>query len=605
MRWCVHSRAATPYILAEHGLLNIFSTWAIFCLTASIKGNSADSKVRVGARVGGLGNMPGWWFTIESTTSRHFIQQFKTALENALRSTPDVRAIMRARATKQRFPVSQWVEDLEKLQSSAIEISHKQAAREKRPTFDSPNTPTILETPSVLGILRTRAPSSKHPRSALVTATNRSSALTTISEARPHSEKARPRSEVARPQSGISEASNQGRLVTSFSEGRLLSRGSPGLGSKMGPGSRRKAPPRLILNKSPNMIAKTDVTAVRNQNDKDPKYNNHRPSIPRSPSSPNFRTGPPERELETGQKPERPESRRSQTMPQLQPNDRKVVWLLGMQLSPSRATELTSPKRSPESSDEASPQHPSSPRAPVTPRTAYHTPPTSPTPLPSRTSRQRVDFYTSSTAPTSLSGDNSVSGPNSEGSATSVTDGTSGATSSAHAAKSVTTLQSPHAVDSFPSLGPHDPPHGAIPVLSTSDVKEQKPDNVLQNVTPFFSDPDKVYETKFIQKMKSLNGKNSENNLCIEEFLLESEKSWFNKLRAAELSKASEARAPQQRQEVREEKTREGEFGLGDRYKPPSGLKRVLRMKIGDWPIYSFLLAFVREPTPSFTEGQT
>ena len=142
-------------------------------------------------------------------------------------------------------------------------------------------------------------------------------------------------------------------------------------------------------------------------------------------------------------------------------------------------------------------------------------------------------------------------------------------------------------------------------MLSTSDVKGQKPDNILQNVTPFFSDPDKVYETKFVQKMKNLNGKNSENDLCIEEFLLESEKSWFNKLRAAELSKASEARAPQQRQEVREEKAREDEFGLGDRYKPPSGLKRVLRMKIGDWPIYSFLLAFVREPTPSLMEEQT
>ena len=579
--------------------------WALSCVTASIKGDSADSKPRVGARVGGLGNMPGWWFTIESTTSRHFIQQFKTALENALRSKPDVRAIMRARATKQRFPVSQWVEDLEKLQSSAIEISHKQAAREKRPTFDSPSTPTILETPSMVNILRTRAPASKRPRSGLVTATNRSSALSTISEARPRPEMARSRSEIPRPQSGISEASDQGRLVTSFSERHLLSRASPGLGSKMGPGSRRKAPPRLILNKSPNMIARTDITAVRSQNNKEPNGSNQRASILRSPSSPNFRTRSPEGERGTSEKLKRPEARRSQTMPQPQPNDRKVAWLLGMQLSSSRATELTSPKVSSKSSDRTSPQHPPSPRAPVTPRTGYYTPPTSPTPPPSRTSRQRVDFYTSSTAPTSVSGENSVSGKNSEGSATSVTDDTSGAANSAHAAKSVTSLHTPHAVDSFSSLGPHDFSHGGIPVLSTSDVKEQKPDNVLQNVTPFFSDPDKVYETKFIQKMKNLNGKNSENNLCIEEFLLESEKSWFNKLRAAELSKASEARAPQQRQEVREEKAREDEFGLGDRYKPPSGLKRVLRMKIGDWPIYSFLLAFVREPTPSLMEEQT
>ena len=536
--------------------------------------------------------MPGWWFTIESTTSRHFIQQFKMAIDNALRSKADVRAIMRARATKQRFPVSQWVEDLEKLQSSAIEISHKQAAREKRPTFDSPNTPTILETPGMLSILRTRAPPPKRPRSAVLTATNRSSALSTISESYSRSI-ARPHSGVARSQSEMSEASDQGRLVTSFSEGRLLSKASPGLGSKMGPSSKRKAPPSLVLNTSPNMIAKTNVKAVRSQTYEDLKDDNQRPSIPRSPSSLNLGKRPPESEQRTTVRGKRPEPKRSQTMPQLHPDDRKVVRLLGMQLSSSRASELTAPKHSPKSSDGTSPRHPSSPSTPVTPHTGYYTPPTTPTPPPSRMSRQRVSFYTNSTAPTSVSGDNS------EGTATSITDDSSGAKSLA------TTVPNPDAVDSFPSLGPYELPHGGIPVLSTSDVKGQNPDNVLLNVTPFFSDPDKIYETIFKQKMKNLNGKNSENNLCIEEFLLESEKSWFTKLRAAELKKASEARAPRQRQEVRVEGTREDQFGLGDKYKPPSGLKRVLRMKIGDWPIYSFLLAFVRETIPSFTEGQT
>ena len=79
----------------------------------------------VGARVGGLGQMPGWWFTIESTTTKHLIHQFKIAIEGALKSKPEMRAIMRARAAKQRFPVAQWVEDLEKLQGTAIKISQK------------------------------------------------------------------------------------------------------------------------------------------------------------------------------------------------------------------------------------------------------------------------------------------------------------------------------------------------------------------------------------------------------------------------------------------------------------------------------------------------
>ncbi|KAL6717287.1 Cell wall alpha-1,3-glucan synthase ags1 [Lecanora helva] len=99
----------------------------------------------VGARVGGLGQMPGWWFTIESTTTKHIIHQFKIACEEALSSKPHIRAIMRARAAKQRFPVAQWVEDLEKLQSTAIEVSQKQlikSAAQSIFSLSSVNTPT-------------------------------------------------------------------------------------------------------------------------------------------------------------------------------------------------------------------------------------------------------------------------------------------------------------------------------------------------------------------------------------------------------------------------------------------------------------------------------
>lgn len=76
----------------------------------------------VGARVGGLGQMPGWWFTVESTTSRHLIQQFKSAINDALASSTEVRADMRARSAKQRFPVARWVEDLEALHSASIRL---------------------------------------------------------------------------------------------------------------------------------------------------------------------------------------------------------------------------------------------------------------------------------------------------------------------------------------------------------------------------------------------------------------------------------------------------------------------------------------------------
>lgn len=82
----------------------------------------------VGARVGGLGQMPGWWYTVESTTTAHLLHQFKDAIRGALSSSTKTRALMRARSAKQRFPVQQWVEELEVLQSTAIRTHDKVAA---------------------------------------------------------------------------------------------------------------------------------------------------------------------------------------------------------------------------------------------------------------------------------------------------------------------------------------------------------------------------------------------------------------------------------------------------------------------------------------------
>lgn len=83
----------------------------------------------IGARVGGLGQMPGWWYTVESTTTSHLLKQFKSAIGSALDSKPEVRAMMRARSALQRFPVAQWIEDLEILQSTAIRIHNKERSK--------------------------------------------------------------------------------------------------------------------------------------------------------------------------------------------------------------------------------------------------------------------------------------------------------------------------------------------------------------------------------------------------------------------------------------------------------------------------------------------
>ena len=526
--------------------------------------------------------MPGWWFTIESTTSKHFIQQLKIAVENALRSKPDVRAIMRARATKQRFPVSQWVEDLEKLQSSAIEISHKQAAREKRPIFASASTSTILDTPSFLAMLQPRLRSSLRPRSTATEPPNHGKALTTISE--------------GRPRSWVEQTSAQMRALTSFSETRLLPGSGPGLGSKMGPGNKRRVPPPLIFSNSSNSFMTTSSTAFRGQSDGGQADDTRRARIHRCPSSPTLRTVPNSNQQEDTGPPKRPENRRSQTVPELRPTDRKAVRLLGARLSASRANVLISPKNSPSASDESSSPQSHTPKTPVTPPdTPYYTPPLTPTPPPSRMSRAQMSSQTGSTAPSSVNGDNSDSA------ATSIKAPSSSSAATRSGVASSKVIHTAHGVDPTPNLGPYRFPHGSMPVLSTSNVRGEKPDNILQNVTPFFSDPDKEYENKFKNKLRKLNGKNSENKLCIEEYLLKSEKSWFGKLRAAELSKPSESSPSRGHSskavpsEIRENNVKKDGFDLRKSHKSSVGLKRILRMKVGDWPVYSFLLAFVRK----------
>lgn len=542
--------------------------------------------------------MPGWWFTIESTTTRHFIRQLKTAVENALRSKPDVRAIMRARATKQRFPVKQWVEDLEKLQSSAIELSHEQAAGEKRPIFESPNTPVILETPDLLSVLQSHSTNPPmRPRSGMMQAPNQGRALATISE--------------ARPRSPIAEAPNQNRVISTFSEVRLLAGSSPGLGSKMGPSSRRKAPPPLVLNNLSKRASKTDSAAVQRQSGGELADNNQRAPIPHSPSSPDLHARHNLSMRETTETLERPKTRRSQSMPQPPPNDRKAVGLLGTQLSASRASALISPEYPASSSDENSSQPPSTPGTPITSSTVNSTPPKTPTLLLSRLSmpsratvssnrmsRATFSFLSNPIAGTLDGGDES------DGAATSTSAAhSSGTTNSANAAKP-NLMYTPRAVDSLTNLDSQNFSHSGMPVLSTSAVKGGKPDNILQDVTPFFSDPGEEYETYFRQELQKLNGKNSENQLCIEEFLLKSEKSWFGKLRAAEMRRVSESsplegQSPEaDAQGVRKKRATEDTFGLKNNHKPPTGLERILRMRIGDWPVYSFLLAFVRECAP-------
>ena len=119
----------------------------------------------VGARLGGLGQMPGWWFTVESTATKHMIKQLKSSIKDALASPQQTRALMRARAAVQRFPVVQWVGDLETLQSDAIKMFNKAEEQRKRTSVFSlsPDRETQNDLPSYPGSVPVTAPNSGPP----------------------------------------------------------------------------------------------------------------------------------------------------------------------------------------------------------------------------------------------------------------------------------------------------------------------------------------------------------------------------------------------------------------------------------------------------------
>lgn len=123
----------------------------------------------VGAKVGGLGQMPGWWYTIESASTTHLLSQFKQAIVSALDSKEETRAKMRAWSAKQRFPVAQWLEGLEKLQGRSIKIHKKMKTRAKRTlnlngarNRDSERNLTPL-TPGTAGMFPSRPASPSSP----------------------------------------------------------------------------------------------------------------------------------------------------------------------------------------------------------------------------------------------------------------------------------------------------------------------------------------------------------------------------------------------------------------------------------------------------------
>ncbi|OJJ64734.1 hypothetical protein ASPSYDRAFT_84729 [Aspergillus sydowii CBS 593.65] len=475
--------ALPPYIFSGAEFALIPSRDEPFGLVAVEFGRKG--ALGIGARVGGLGQMPGWWYTVESVSTSHLLVQFKLAIEAALSSKTATRAMMRARSAKQRFPVAQWVEDLEILQSTAIQVHSKEVAKgHGRPmTSSGLSTPSGVLTPTARPTSPLMPPSVQHSRESSYSNLNRLSDLNAVQKT------------VYSPDPNANEGPKPSGLQRSLSLGV---RSGPGHASRRGRG--RKPTAENIPEGDEETVPHTD--GEESETDSVLSY-----------------YGEDEYTLTPAQI---EESRRAQAAQR--PGARVV----------------SSPRRNSQDS-----LHPRSAIAP---------------------------------------------GPLSPG--------------TPQADQTLLPPPKPFAENRMSNAS----------VLSLDSVVGNKKDFKLQKVDPFFTDSNGEFYKDFERRLETLNGSNSESQFCIEEFLIKSERKWFDRFRDARLGRIKSPTpsvfrdkhnaSPQDSLYIDDNASRhsgqgfngsdesdDDEFLLGKDYVPPTGLKKWMQIKIGDWPVYTIFLA--------------
>ncbi len=472
--------ALPPYIFSGAEFALIPSRDEPFGLVAVEFGRKG--ALGIGARVGGLGQMPGWWYTVESTSTTHLLHQFKIACKEALNSKPEMRAKMRARSAKQRFPVVKWVEDLSTLQSTAIKLHEKE------------NSGSVTQSQS-------RPSTGKRPPSGFLT-----------------------------PGGTMTPS---GMLTPGFSSGAMTP------SSAMTPPV-RPPPPEGSLYSRPATPTEDDIA----------RGSVYDPYMA-------FRAGPYQNHMNPTQ------------LQQATAMEQRIGFAVtdddddGYHARESFVNEYTINRLEGQNRGQYDP----------------HTlPPPSPTsfPLP-----------------------NLHSSPNH------------------HSVSS----NSPRPEDQLLAPAPLNASRNNLSTLSLDTVVGARKDFMLQKVDPFFTDSTGEFYQAFEKKLDGLDGKSSEDQLCIEDYLVKSEKKWFDRFRDAKLGRtALSTPAPSVHRMKREshapgdstpylpqhvpgdsptqpydDRPFSNQFLLDEDYVPPKGAKKLMLLRIGDWPLYSFFLAFVSD----------
>ena len=580
---------------------------------------------------------PRWWYTIESTTSKHLISQFKMAIEGALASKRSVRATMRARSAKQRFPIAQWQEDLSIMQENAIRLNQKAASKQRDKLARYPGTVSGVSTPSRIFKAQWSAPSTA-PQSILPSAlpsgtTTRATSPVREAQSGPLSlgvrfgpghtpardirkrnrlSKSRPRSRASSvgPRSGRSTSANTAAntATNTAANSRVGSRASSPVGmGRFRRRSRSRVPDEHTLSITEHASdmppLPEDVTLAGSRRMSEFSESSHRDTMtdPRHQLSQGdiqrFDFGNPDRNSAPfqmvsgsntpyGARTPRPNSTRRNSMSgdecetDLTDVDERTVdeYILSPeeQEASRRDRRLARLKMS------------------FAAHQAGHAPD-------GEAALQIPKLVSRPTSPGSTSS-SSGSPPGTPKPEQSLVESGYGSSSSGHTEE--------------PPLAP------SANYLSLGSVLQGKKDYKLQSVEPFFTDPTGLYYNAFEKKLENLNGKSSEGPLCVEDYLTSSEKDWFSRFRSVKMGKSaadspassvfrlplinermvpSAAASTVELEHFDAHNNAHEQYLLNDDYKPPTRMKKFLLRRIGEWPLYSFLLAFVSKRTTSRT----
>ncbi|KAI4094491.1 MAG: hypothetical protein L6R37_007234 [Teloschistes peruensis] len=574
----------------------------------------------VGSRVGGLGNMPGWWFTVESTTTKHLLRQFKSAIRAALASKPADRAKMRARSAIQRFPVAHWKQQLANIHEIAIKVNQKAAIKhgieirgEYNASLASSTLPSsnisAAATPSPLSISSEKVeeedddleelppndmsfyditpPAEGHKRLSLGVRTGPGIMPSPKSTSRiiRYGVNQGSSSSGTKHHSDKSHKSTDkgGSIISQKSVGSNLSSRTPSPITK-----RRQSRVNTVRNSLVHALAR-----FRFSNVKDNPFNG-----PRLTGDSTFDEKAQDRVQAQVQRqsdevsisPLQATENEKMSMVNIEqarlsvlkrrtnvPDHDKIMRASVQQLPSDAYLALIGKSLDDEDMKRSSSGISSIPKFPHPPSLQ-----TSVTPSIPDSSTVR-DFAT-------------MSSPPARDQARTTTFETKRGTITFGGASGVTSTEHP-VVDSNR--------------FSYGTVLQGKKDYALQNVEPFFTDPTGLYYKAFHLELKDLNSKNSESALCIEDFLTMSEKDWYNRLHKVKMGRsASNARpasnfyGPWARggsvgsifngsvDSVAVSDNSAEQFLLKEQYEPPKGLKKLLLRRPRQWPFYSFLLAF-------------